>query len=90
MIIIVVSFTLLISCSKITKEEKEWGENGTVNLGFCWLILSEEGIMYEPINLDEDFKSKGLQVKFTFKERTDMVSICMQGRIIEIIRIEKQ
>ena len=88
--IIVVNFTLLLSCSIITKEEKEWGEKGTVSLGFCWLIVSEEGIRYEPINLDEDFKSKGLQIKFTFIERTDMASICMQGRIIEIIRIEKQ
>lgn len=88
-IIIVVSFTLLISCSIITKEEKEWGQKGTVSLGLCWLIVSEEGIRYEPINLDDDFKSQGLQVKFTFIERTDMASICMQGRIIEIIKIEK-
>lgn len=89
LVIIVIGFTLLISCSKITKEEKRWGEKGTVSLGFCWLIVSEKGIKYEPINLDEEFKSKGLKVKFTFIERTDMASICMQGRIIEIIRIEK-
>lgn len=89
-IIIVLNFTLLISCSIITKEEREWGQKGTVSLELCWLIVSEEGIKYEPINLDEDFKSKGLQVKFAFIERTDMATICMQGRIIEIIRIEKQ
>lgn len=87
--VMVLSFTLLISCSKLTKEKNEWGEKGTVSLGFCWLIVSEEGIKYEPINLDEDFKTKGLRVKFTFMEKTDMASICMQGRIIELIRIEK-
>ena len=88
LIIIVVGCLLLVSCSKIIKEEKEWGEKGTVSLGFCWLIVSEEGITYEPINLDEEFKSKGLHVKFTFIERTDMASICMQGRIIELTKIE--
>ncbi len=90
LIIMVVGCLLLVSCSKITEEEDEWGETGTVSLGLlCWLIVSDAGITYEPINLDEAFKSEDLSVKFEYKERTDMDSICMQGRIIELIRIEE-
>ena len=89
LIIMVVGCLLLVSCSKITEEEEEWGEKGTVSLGLCWLIVSDEGITYEPINLDEAFRSEDLSVKFEFKKRTDMASICMQGLIIELIRIEE-
>ena len=89
LIIMVVGCLLLVSCSTITEEDEEWGEKGTVSLGLCWLIVSDAGITYEPINLDEEFKSKDLSVKFEYKERNDMDSICMQGRIIELIRIEK-
>ncbi len=89
LIIMVVGCLLLVSCSKITEEEEEWGETGTVSLGLCWLIVSDAGITYEPINLDEAFKSEDLSVKFEYKERTDMGSYCMQGLIIDLIRIEK-
>ena len=86
--IVIVGCLFLASCSKITEEE--WGETGTVSLGLvCWLIVSGAGITYEPINLDEEFKSEDLSVKFEFKKRTDMDSICMQGLIIELIRIEE-
>ena len=87
--IMVVGCLLLASCSKITEEEEEWGETGTVSLGLCWLIVSGAGITYEPINLDKAFRREDLPVKFEFKERNDMDSICMQGLIIELIRIEE-
>ena len=88
LIIIVVGCLFLVSCSQITEEE-EWGEKGTVSLRICWLIVSDDGITYQPINLDEELKSRDLRVKFEYKESNDMVSICMQGRIIELIKIEK-
>ena len=89
LIIIVVGCLLLVSCSQITGKNEEWGEKGTVSLGICWLIVSDDGITYQPINLDEELKSRDLRVKFEYKERNDLVSICMQERIIELIKIEK-
>ena len=89
LVIMVIGCLLFVSCSKITDEDEEWGEKGTVSLGLCWLIVSDAGITYEPNNLDEEFKIKDLSVNFEYKETTDMVSVCMQGRIIELIRIEK-
>jgi len=74
----------------LTKEEKEWGEIGTVSLGMCWQIINEKGVRYEPINMDEELRSEGLEVKFEFKVRNDMASVCMQGQIIELTRIEKR
>ena len=89
LVIMVVGCLLLVGCSKITDEDEQWGEKGTVSLGICWIIVSGDSVVYEPINLDEEFKVEDLSVKFEYKERNDMVSICMQGSIIELTRIEK-
>lgn len=89
LIISVVGCLLILSCSKLTEVDEEWGEWGTVSLGICWIIVSDDGIKYEPINLDEKFRSKDLRVRFEFEERNDMDSVCMQGSIIELTKIEK-
>ncbi len=56
--------------------------------GGCWTIeVEEEG--YEPITLPEEFKTDGLQVHFEANFRDDMASVCMVGRLIEVLEIER-
>ena len=88
-VIIVVGLILLSNCSSISDSTEVFNERGTVILGLCWLIVNDDGMKYEPINLDAEFRIEDLSVKFEFKRRTDLGSICMQGRMIELIKIEK-
>jgi hypothetical protein len=55
--------------------------------GGCWTIETEED-GYEPINLAEEFKVDGLRVNFEANFRDDMASVCMVGRLIELLEIE--
>lgn len=57
--------------------------------GGCWRIHGNNGVNYEPTNLPKDFQEDGLAVRFTAKEREDLVSTCQVGRIIELIRIKR-
>ncbi len=68
---------------------EDWGETGTVSLGICWLIESDDGHTYAPINLSEEYQDDALRVRFEFEKRNDLASTCMQGIIIELNRIEK-
>ena len=55
--------------------------------GGCWRIAGDDGASYEPINLSEEFQEDGLRVRFRAKYRTDLVSRCMVGRLVEILSI---
>ncbi|KPJ61703.1 MAG: hypothetical protein AMJ46_00285 [Latescibacteria bacterium DG_63] len=57
--------------------------------GGCWRIAGNDGVNYEPINLPEEFKEDGLAVRFKVKYRDDLVSICMVGRIVELLSIRR-
>lgn len=53
---------------------------------FCG-ILSDDGEHYDPINLPTYYQKDGLRISFIAKERSDLFSYHMWGKIIEIISI---
>ena len=58
--------------------------------GGFFAIESDDGRVYDPINLPEHFKKIGLKVKVNAKLRNDVASIHMAGDIIEIIDINAE
>lgn len=52
-------------------------------------IVADDGQRYDPTNLDEAYEEDGLRVRFRARERDDLMSIRMWGRIVEIISIER-
>jgi len=58
--------------------------------GGFFAIESDDGRVYDPINLPDSFKKHGLKVNVSAKLRNDMGSIHMVGDIIEIVDIETQ
>ena len=58
--------------------------------GGFFAIESDDGRVYDPINLPEHFKKDGLKVKIKAKLRNDVGSIHMVGEIIEIIDVVEQ
>ncbi len=91
-----IAVLILVSLSCGTAARRATGPDldtvGTVTFheieGGCWTIeVEEEG--YEPITLPEEFKTDGLQVHFEANFRDDMASVCMVGRLIEVLEIER-
>ncbi len=86
------TIVFILTCSDNPEQpEEEWGESGKVGHGmYCWIIIADDdSTRYEPINLGEEFQQNALGVKFEFKFRNDLGSICMSGDIIEVTRIEE-
>ena len=69
-------------------------EEGTIHQGVgpecpqTWYIATSDGRMLWPVD-DPAFQQDGLRVRFTARERTDALSICMAGTIVEVISIRK-
>jgi len=91
---IAVLILVSLSCGAATRgaTDPDLDTVGTVTFhdieGGCWTIeVEEEG--YQPINLPEEFKEDGLQVNFQANFRDDMTSVCMVGRLIELLEIER-
>ena len=61
----------------------------TLEGGF-FTIESDDGNIYDPINLPEHFKKQGLKVKVNAKLRNDVGGVHMVGDIIEIIDIDAE
>jgi hypothetical protein len=60
-----------------------------VNIGQgCWVLSGKYGHRYEPMQLAEEFRQEGLQVKVTYRSRGDVGSVCMLQDVIEILEIE--
>jgi len=53
-------------------------------------IVADGGKRYDPINLPAGYRKDGLRVRFKVKEKKGMVGIHMWGKIVEIVRIEKE
>lgn len=58
--------------------------------GGAWVLRSEAGVLYEPINLQAPFHQEGLPVRVRALVREDMASIRMVGPIIEIRHIARR
>lgn len=52
--------------------------------GGIYLIVTDDGDRYQPVNLPEKYKSDGLEVEVTGQVRRDMASIGMAGTLFEI------
>ena len=50
-------------------------------------ILSDDGEHYDPINLPIEYQQDGLRISFIAKERSDLLSFHMWGKIVELISI---
>jgi hypothetical protein len=53
-----------------------------------WHIATASGDKYWPIE-NPAFQKDGLRVRFSVRPRTDLVSTCMAGTIVELIAIEE-
>lgn len=60
--------------------------------GCTWVFELEDGQRLEPVNLHQyDLELKdGLEVKIQYAEATDMMSICMAGKMVNISCISKR
>jgi hypothetical protein len=57
--------------------------------GGCWTLAVEDKT-YEPINLAQEFREDGLQVRAALKPRVDMATICQVGQIVEVLSIRSR
>ena len=55
--------------------------------GGCWTISTDDE-RYEPTNLPEEFERDGLRISFEAEVRTDLVSVCQIGPIVELREVE--
>ena len=53
-------------------------------------IIGDDGKKYLPIDLDQQYKTDGLKVRFRFKARNDVMTIYMWGITVEVLTIEKR
>ena len=56
--------------------------------GGFWGIIGDDGIKYDPMELDSQFQKEGLRVSFKASPETDMMSTHMWGTIINLSHIE--
>ena len=96
-IIISICILFLFSCSggdETTRMQKKGFVKATVinfELDGCEYVLQlESGEKVEPANLDEEYKTDGLEVWVKYKADDEKVGACMIGPIVEIKDIQKQ
>jgi hypothetical protein len=89
-ILLLFLLSFLASCD-FSSDDKTFAIEGTVKFSAvelgCWFVLATDDTRYEPINLPEELKQDGLFVKLIVRPRDDAVSICMVGRLVEIVRV---
>jgi hypothetical protein len=83
-------FCLLSSCDFSDKGET-FAIEGNVKFsaiaGGCWFIQSPDDRRYEPIDMPEELKEEDLFVNLIVRPRDDAASICMIGRLVEIVSV---
>ena len=52
-------------------------------------IVGDDGKKYLPIDLDQQYKTDGLKIRFRFKARSDVMTITMWGIPVEVLVIDK-
>ncbi len=91
-IILVVLLGVLIFMSRNFQKKKIISAEGTIKYipleGGFYVIETDEGEEYLPLNLPEEFKKDGLRVRFKGKLRK-VTTIYGRGKPIEILEIEK-
>lgn len=51
-------------------------------------IISDKNENFDPINLPKEFQKDDLKILFSYKERNDLYSFHMWGKIIELTEIK--
>ncbi len=87
---IIFVFTIFFSCKKESNLQNGVLKNLTGLDGCGWIIQLSDSSRLEPINL-EDFDVELIENKsvcIQYQERNDLASVCMVGKMVEIISIE--
>jgi hypothetical protein len=58
--------------------------------GGVYVIRTEDGAQYRPIELPEEFRVDGLAVEASAKRRDDVLTVDMAGQAIELLDIRKR
>lgn len=58
--------------------------------GCRFLIKTANGQQFQPINLAEAYQKNGLKIEFQAEMVTDMMSICMAGPMVRIVKIKEK
>ncbi len=58
--------------------------------GGCWQLLAEDSTRYElrPGQAPADLLVDQKQVRVTIKQRPDLMSTCMVGQIVDVVRVD--
>lgn len=56
--------------------------------GGFFAIRGDDGVTYDPSNLDDAFRRDGLRIRARVRPRPDMAGIHMVGPIVDIIEID--
>ncbi len=90
---------LLASCctprtQKTTDARPEGAVEMTINRvildGCGYLLTGNDGIKFEPVNLDKSYHADNLKVWVAFVPVKNGMSICMAGQMVEITYISKR
>jgi len=57
--------------------------------GDTWLVHADSGREYELTSLAAEFQQHELRVRFTLRERSDVVSTCMAGAAADVVSMSK-
>ena len=58
--------------------------------GGVYVIRTEDGTQYRPIELPEEFRVDGLAVEAEVKRRDDVMTVDMAGTAVELLDIRKR
>jgi hypothetical protein len=58
--------------------------------GGVYVIRTDDGTQYRPIELPEEFRVEGLAVEVEAKRRDDVLTVDMAGQAIELLDIRKR
>lgn len=56
--------------------------------GCGFLLQRADSSLLEPVNLPSDFLIDQIQVKVSYRELSDRMSVCMAGKIVQITEIK--
>jgi hypothetical protein len=93
-LIIITAVLFLSACAKKEETSDDMVHfDGTVAYieleGGGWVIRSDMGPTYQPLNLPDEFAEDGVRVRVTGVVKEGMTSTLMVGQIIEIKEIDR-
>lgn len=94
LILIAVLIYLFVGCNNqnIVDSNNSEAKGRVIYLPFeggFYGIETENKKYLDPINLRDEYKKDSLKIQLTYRERTDLASVHMWGKLIEIIEIKE-